>query len=119
MRVKRVVFFSFSLISTLTINEGRTSVCFQTVVMTVAVSNLVVKTFCCVLLWNTASKKHHAGARQKTDYSADAGSFFLVFSTLNGIVFKGDFARGESNLSHMLVFSLLEHILLGQWFSNI
>lgn len=94
LRVKRVVFFSFSLSSTFTINEERTSVCFQAVVMTVSVSDLVVKTFCCVLLWNTASKKHHARARHKADYSADAGSFLLVFSALNWIVFRGDFARG-------------------------
>ena len=94
LRVKRVVFFSFSLSSTLTINEEITSICFQAVVMTVAVSDSAVKTFCCVLLWNTASKKHHAGARHKADYSADAGSFFLAFSALNGIIFRGDFARG-------------------------
>ena len=54
---------------------------------------VMTKTFCCVLLWNTASKKHHAGARHKADYSAflkKVSSFFLVSSTLNGTVLRRD-----------------------------
>lgn len=51
---------------------------------------VMTKTFCCVLLWNTASTKHHAGARHKADYSAEVSSFFLVSSTWNGTVLRRD-----------------------------
>uniref|UniRef100_A0A8C3X6H9 Uncharacterized protein n=1 Tax=Catagonus wagneri TaxID=51154 RepID=A0A8C3X6H9_9CETA len=49
------------------------------------VSDLGVKTketICCVLLWNTASKKHQAGVKHKADCSAEVSGFLLVSSTL-------------------------------------
>lgn len=47
-----------------------------------------MKTFCCVLLWSTASKKHIAGLQPKADCSAEVRGFPLVSSTLNGLVFR-------------------------------
>lgn len=57
-----------------------------------AVSDLGVKTktICCVWLWNTASQKHQAGVKHKADCAAEVSSFFLVSSTLNGIVLRRD-----------------------------
>lgn len=47
-----------------------------------------MKTFCCVLLWSTASKKHIAGLTPKADCSVEVRGFHLVSSTWNGLVFR-------------------------------
>lgn len=49
-----------------------------------------MNTFCCVSLWSTANKTHQAGLQPRADHSAEVSSFPLVFSTLNGLVFRRD-----------------------------
>lgn len=49
-----------------------------------------MKTFCCVLLWNAASKKHQAGFKHKAGCSAEVRSLLLVSPILYGMLFRGN-----------------------------
>lgn len=72
---------------------------------------------CCILLWNTASKKHEARVNHRTVCSVEASSFLLV-STWNGIIFRRDPPEAGVILSRKLALSFSDHVHLGQWFSN-